>query len=455
MHPLDPTALPRLLTAVPGPRSAAWLARLRQCESPNVTAIASDFPIVWQEARGGAVRDCDGNVFVDATAAFGVALLGHGHPSVVAAVEQQARQLLHGMGDVHPSAQKVVLLEALQRLAPGDLGHGVLCTGGSEAVEVALKTALLATGKPGIIAFSGSYHGLGAGALAVTSRRDFRSPFAAQLAHHTVWVPFPRADRPPVGVAPPEVAAHVLQRVEDAIVHPALGGLPIGALIVEPVQGRGGSVVPPPGFLRDLAELCNRHGVLLIADEIFTGCGRTGTWWASDRAGVVPDLLCIGKALGGGLPIAACLGRPDIIAAWGESRGEALHTSTFLGNPLACAAAVASLHALEAEDIPQRCDAEGRNWLAALHQQLAGHPAVAAIRGQGLLLGVELRPCAQQSAGALAWRVVTGALQRGVLLLPCGTGGEVVQLTPPAILSAAQRAVVVEALGAALDEATR
>ena len=452
--PLLPDALPDVRVPPPGPRSRAALATLKANESPNVTAVADDFPVVWQEARGCAVRDLDGNTYVDATSAFGVALIGHGHPDVVAAVQHQAGKLLHGMGDVHPPAVRIALLEALTALAPGDLGHAVLCGGGSEAVEVAQKTALLATGKPGVIAFSGSYHGMGHGALDATSRRDFRAPFVSQLAHNTTWLPFPDPARLPVGIAPHDLCAHTLERVAQVLAHPAMGGVPIGAILIEPIQGRGGVIVPPDGFLQGLRMLCDRHGALLIFDEIFTGCGRTGALFACETAGVLPDLLCIGKALGGGMPIAACLGRPHVMAAWPVSRGEALHTSTFLGHPVSAAAALATIHVLQRDDVAGQAARVGEHLLGLLHTHLDDHPWVREIRGRGLMLGVELHdPRTREPAADVAWRTVTGALRRGVILLPCGVHGEVIQLTPPVCLSAAQQECVVRALRAALDEA--
>lgn len=450
--PPEPDALPHLAVPPPGPQSRQWLERLRRVESADVTAIAEDFPIVWASARGSAVRDVDGNTYVDATSAFGVALIGHAHPRVVAAAQRQAASLVHGMGDVHPPAVKVQLLEALVDRAPGDLGHAVLCTGGSEAVEVAQKTALLATGRPGIIAFSGSYHGLGHGALDVTSRRDFRHPFHSQLARNTVWVPYPNLRLPPHGVRPEDVLEHILSRVEELVSHPAMGGVPIGAILVEPIQGRGGSLIPPAGFLQGLRRICNQHDVLLILDEIFTGLGRTGRWFACEAEEVVPDLLCVGKALGGGLPIAACLGRPEAMRAWGTSTGEARHTSTFLGHPVACAAALETLRVLADEQVPQRAAEEGELWRQGLADRLLDHPWVADVRGRGLMLGVELRdPATGEPGRALAWRTVVGAMQRGVLLLPCGVHGHVLQLTPPVGTTPEQRAVVVDVLAAVLE----
>ena len=454
-QPLQPDALPEIRIRPPGPASQEALARLKAHESPNVTAVAADFPVVWQSARGAAVRDLDGNTYVDATSAFGVALIGHGHPEVVAAVQRQAGELLHGMGDVHPPAVRIALLEALTALAPGDLGQAVLCTGGSEAVEVAQKTALLATGKPGILAFSGSYHGLGHGALDATSRRDFRAPFLSQLAHNTTWLPFPDPTRLPVGVRAEDLCAHTLERVAQVVAHPAMGGVPIGAILIEPIQGRGGVVSPPDGFLQGLRKLCDTHGALLIFDEIFTGCGRTGALFACDTAQVLPDLLCIGKALGGGMPIAACLGRPHVMAAWPISHGEALHTSTFLGHPVSAAAALATIQVLWRDNIAAQAARVGENLLSLLRAQLGGHPWVRDIRGRGLMLAVDLHdPKTGEPASAVAWQTVLGALRRGVILLPCGMHGEVIQLTPPAVITDAQRACVVQALVEALAEAT-
>lgn len=452
-EPLDPEALPRLQTPPPGPRSAAWLQRLRAVESPNVTAIADDFPIVWARARGPVVEDVDGNRYLDAGSAFGVALIGHGHPAVRQALAAQADALLHGMGDVHPTTVRIALLEALAAAAPGDLGHGVLCTGGSEAVEVALQTALLHTGRTGIVAFDGAYHGLSLGALAGTHRDDFRAPFRPWLPGPTTFAPFPSA-RPNDGAAEAEALAAALAQVEQALSHPTA---PAGVVLVEPIQGRGGTRLPAPGLLPALRALCDRYGALLALDEIFTGCGRTGLLFAcqhdAGHGGVVPDLLCIGKALGGGLPIAACLGRPHVMASWGPSKGEALRTSTFLGHPLAAAAACATLHVLASPDGVDRAAAEGEVLGAALRQAFDGHAAVADVRGRGLMWGVALRAVGARPAGALAWQVVVGCLRRGLLLLPCGADGAVLQWTPPIGWTPAQRRFAIAACLQALDEA--
>ncbi|HEY0781539.1 MAG TPA: aminotransferase class III-fold pyridoxal phosphate-dependent enzyme, partial [Thermoanaerobaculia bacterium] len=280
---------------------------------------------------------------------------------------------------------------------------------GAEAIEIALKTALKATGRAGVLAFDPAYHGLTAGALAITSRAAFREPFAAHLQPHVRRLPF--------GCAWNDVAASLAAASADA--HP------IGAIAVEPIVGREGVLLPPRGWLAKLARLARENGALLVIDEIFTGFGRIGALFACQEEGVQPDLLCCGKALGGGLPIAAVLGRRALFAVW-ETPGEALHTATFLANPLACAAALAVLDVLAEEALPQRAarlgvEVGGR--LAAWPQRFAG--IVRAVRGRGLLWGVEL--ASRQAAKDL----VAGALHRGVLALAGGPAGRVLQIVPP------------------------
>lgn len=447
MTPQSP-AQPVIRTAIPGPLSRAWLARLGVVESPDVTFRAPDFPVVWASAEGACVTDVDGNTFIDASAAFGVALVGHRHPRVVTAVQEQSGRLVHGMGDVHPTAVRIELLERLAGLMPFDHGQGVLCTGGSEAVEVAIKTAVLATGKPGLLSFAGGYHGLSLGALAATARRDFSDPFAALISPHRHVLPFVAAGP---GSAADAVAAS-LAKVDDLLrtAEPA-----IGLVIVEPIQGRGGTNIAADGWLAGLRAVCDARGALLCFDEIFTGCGRTGSWLAAQKHGAVADLVCIGKALGGGWPIAACFAPASVMAAWGKSTGEALHTSTFLGHPLACAAAIATLDVIENEALPARCQATGDVLLQRLRAAIGAHPAVREVRGRGLMIGVELRPVGGVPAGVLVGKTMTAALRRGLVLLPSGPGGAVLQLTPPAIISEAQVATLVRILTNALHAAVQ
>jgi 4-aminobutyrate aminotransferase/(S)-3-amino-2-methylpropionate transaminase len=314
---------------------------------------------------------------------------------------------------------KVELLERLAALFPGGgAARAVLGSSGSDAVEIALKTAQLATGRAGVVAFEGAYHGLSFGALDATHRREFREPFAARLPGATLFARFGDFED--------------VSRVATA------SPIPIGAVLVEPIQGRGGERIPPDGFLTALRAICDREGFLLIADEVYTGFGRTGRWFACDHESVVPDLLCVGKGLASGMPISACIGRAGVMDAWPPSHGEALHTQTFLGHPPGCAAALASIAVLEDEKLVQRAAERGATALRQLRARLADRPGIADVRGRGLLLAVEC-DTAERSL-----RACTKALRCGVIVLPSGDDGRVVAITPPL-------SIEVDALAGALD----
>jgi 4-aminobutyrate aminotransferase/(S)-3-amino-2-methylpropionate transaminase len=440
--------LPEIRTPPPGPASRALARRLARVESRNVTHLTETWPVFWEEARGANVRDADGNVYVDLGSAFGVALLGHGAEAVQRAIESQRRRLLHGMGDIHPPTKKLELLERLAALVPWSDARTILATSGSEAVEAALKTARLASGRPGVLAFEGGYHGLTVGSLAVVDRAHFRAPFAERLYAGVAFAPYPD----PVRDTEPGGAAS-LRAVEVLLQRGAPNGDPIGTVIVEPVQARGGARVPPKGFMAELSALAARHGALVVADEIMTGMGRCGALLASQRVGLVPDLVCVGKALGGGLPISACVGPARVMDAWPPSDGEAIHTSTFLGHPIACAAALAVLATLEAEAVAARAARLGETLLAGLRERLAGLPAVGDVRGLGLLLGVELvDPATSAPAAGAAVRLAERLLGRGLIVLPAGPEGHVLELTPPGTLTTEQADHVVDVIGNAIEE---
>lgn len=423
---------------IPGARSRALADRLAAVECRTVTRLEPVGPIFWAAAAGGRVRDADGNEYIDLTGGFGVAAAGHAHPAVAAAIAAQARVLAHGLGDVHPAEAKVALLERLAEITPGDLGVTLLGSAGAEAVEAALKTALLATGKPGVVAFEGGYHGLTYGALGVTGRPEFRGPFARQLYGGVRFVPFPRADEDPA-VAVASVAAAV-----DA----GTGGPDeVGAVIVEPVQGRGGLIDPPPAFLPGLRGLCDERGLVLIIDEIYTGFGRTGRWFAVQHTGVVPDILTLGKALTGALPLSAAVGRPGIMEAWPPSRGEALHTSTFLGNPISCAAALAHIDAIEAEGLVPRADELGRVVAERARQWSVAWDGVSEASGLGLMRGVRLRG---ERAARLAGEVADAALAGGVILLTEGPAADALAFTPALAIGEADLVRALDVVGDAL-----
>jgi 4-aminobutyrate aminotransferase/(S)-3-amino-2-methylpropionate transaminase len=447
-QPLTGADLPLVRTPPPGPQSLRLARELARYESPNVTYLAPDFPVFWSEARGANVRDVDGNVYVDLTAAFAVAAAGHAHPRIVEAIRAQAGRLVHGMGDVHPPALKVELLRALAEVAPAGLNRSVLASSGAEAVEAALKTAAIATGKPRVLAFHGSYHGLTYGALSVSAREDFRAPFAAQLGPNAVFAPYPYAYRSPFGTDPDEVCQATLRYVEYLLDTPGTASEGIGAILVEPVQGRGGDVVPGDAFLPGLRRICNERGLLLILDEIYTGFGRTGRWFACEHWGVVPDLLVVGKALTGGLPFAACIGTDAVMEAWPRSRGEAIHTSTFLGNPIACAAALASISVLRDEGLVERSAALGADLKSRLTSLTARHSNVGEVRGLGMMIGVEMvrDRATREPAPDLAGRVVVEALRRGILLLGGGIHGNVLSFSPPFVITDEQVDAALEIL---------
>ena len=441
---------PHVTVPPPGPGSRRLAAELARVESPNVTYLADDFPVFWDEAKGANVRDVDGNVYVDLTAAFAVAGPGHAHPRIVAAVQAQAARLMHGMGDVHPPAVKVDVLRALAAVAPGGLRRAVLASSGAEAVEAALKTAAIATGKPRVLAFHGGYHGLTYGALAASGRDDFKAPFAAQLGRIAAFAPYPYVYRSTFGRDPDEVCAATLRQVEELLDASA----DVGAILVEPVQGRGGDVVPPDGFLPGLRRICDERGLLLVLDEIYTGFGRTGRWFACEHWGVAPDLLCVGKGMTGGMPFAACIGTDAAMEAWPRSTGEAIHTSTFLGHPLGCAAALASIAVLRDERLVERSAELGARLLARLREMTADHPRVGEVRGLGMMIGIELVRGheSREPAPELAGRVVVETLRRGVLTLGGGIHGNVLSLSPPFVLTDDQADAALSILGEVLGE---
>ncbi|HEY1428440.1 MAG TPA: aspartate aminotransferase family protein [Candidatus Tumulicola sp.] len=398
---------------IPGPHSRALLESLARSESRNVTAISDEFPVVWERAENAAVEDADGHRYIDLTAAFGVANVGHANPNVVAAAAAQAARLPHAMGDVHPPSARIALLERLADIVPAGLQRTFLATTGSEAIEAAMKTAMLATGRSRFAAFRNAYHGLSIGALALCGLEKFRAPFANAVAPGTVWLDFPRENDTD--------AASAIAATQDQLRDDATG---IAALFVEPIQGRGGCVVPPEGYLRELRALCDRFGILLVVDEIYTGFGRTGTWFAIERENVTPDVLCIGKAMGGGFPISAAVATTSAMDAWPVSKGEALHTSTYLGNPVGCAAALAVIDETQRRELPLRAIRIGD----IVRERCAGWPrryGVVALRGRGAFWGI-----AFEQPERAEW-VVKRALRSGIILLQSGAGGNVVTIGPP------------------------
>jgi 4-aminobutyrate aminotransferase-like enzyme len=433
--------------------STAVLQLLRAHESRNITFMEADgsWPVVWERARGVNVWDAEGRKYLDLTAAFGVAAAGHANPRVVQAGQRQMATLLHAMGDVHPHALKARLARELSAVTfekwskvqgpKSKVGKTIFCNSGFEAVEAALKTAVLATGKRGVLAFTGAYHGLGYGALNATHREHFRAPFRSQLGEFGHFPPFPKT--------PPDIAKLQTRLRQFFRKHK------IGAILVEPVQARGGINIPPPDFLPMLRRACDQHGALLILDEIYTGFGRTGAWFACEHSGVIPDLICLGKALTGGFPLSACVGRADVMdAAWPASTGEAIHTSTFLGHPVGCAMALANIAEIRGKKLVSRCARLGETLLRELSKvQSPKSKAICRARGIGLMAGIEFSNPDGSPATELSLHVIKKLLQRGFIFLPEGEHANVISFTPPLTISEAQLRRAVAALQKALNEA--
>jgi 4-aminobutyrate aminotransferase/(S)-3-amino-2-methylpropionate transaminase len=405
---------PSIVVAPPGPSSRSWLVRHAHVAAPMGPPPQPGPPsgIVYATGRGSNVMDVDSNRYVDLAGGFGALLLGHLHPAVQRVIGLQSERLLQALGDVYPADAKIALLERLTRLYPEANAKGILGQSGSDALAAALKTAKLATGRSGVLAFVGAYHGLGYGPLAACGLREsYRSPFAAELNPHVSFVPYPgRAEQ----------ADHCLELCRE---HLASGA--IGAVLLEPVLGRGGVVLPPAGLLSELSQLASSHGALLIADEVWTGLGRAGSLLSSVAEGVVPDLICLGKGLGGGLPVSALIGRDSVMQSW-RREAEVVHTATFAGAPLAASAAIATLEVLGKEQLPERSASLGARYLEALRQRLSALAGVREVRGKGLMVGVDLgeRP----GAAAQAMRRM---LSRGYVVSTGGGQREVLVLTPP------------------------
>jgi 4-aminobutyrate aminotransferase-like enzyme len=431
-------------------RTQQILGLLRDYESANVLAIAPDLsaPVVWERAKGVRVRDAAGKEYLDLTAAFGVAAAGHANPRVVAAGRRQMGALLHAMGDVYPHARKAELARELSRVTferwtasrpkpDRRSGKTLFTNSGFEAVEAALKTAILATGRRRILVFTGAYHGLGYGALNATQREHFRGPFKSQLGGFGSVAPFP-------GSGPDLVSL-------EKRVRKMFAARPFGAILVEPAQARGGIRVPPAGFLPLLAGLCGELGAILILDEIYTGFGRTGRWFACEHSATVPDLVCLGKALTGGFPLSACVGRADLMdAAWPRSTGEAIHTSTFLGHPVGCAMALAQIREIAEKNLPERAAALGGFLLEELRAAIPASKYKIEVRGLGLMIGVEIRLPGGAPATAAALRVVDEMLRAGFIVLPEGEASNVISFTPPLTIQRSQLAAAARALGKAI-----
>ncbi|MFN2382861.1 MAG: aspartate aminotransferase family protein [Gemmatimonadota bacterium] len=440
--------------ARPGPASRALAARgARREPAPLLGIMDGTPPIAWARARGAVVEDVDGNRYLDLTGGFGADLVGHANPRVVAAVRRAAGRLLHGLADAAPHPERVRLAEELAARGPFRGGMVHFASSGAEAVDIALKTASLVTGRPGVVAFDDGYHGTSLGALRGTGRAAFREPFKALLAPTTLRVPFADCFRCPYRLTWPAsgLACLAAALAEIDAWNADSARPPLGAWIVEPVIGREGLIVPPPGFLAALGRAARARGLLVIADEILTGGGRTGRWWASGP--LKPDLVIVGKGIAGGMPLAAVLGPRRVLRIWNRP-GEALHTTTHLAHPLAVAGARAALAEIARRDLPGRALAIGRRLAAGLSRLQQRHTALGDVRGVGAMWGLDLVTDRASRAPdpATAAAVARGLAARGCLALAAGRHGNVIALTPPLTISRRQLDAALAALDGALSQ---
>jgi len=434
---------PHIRTALPGPKAQALLARDFAVTTPS---LPRDYPFVMAKGRGVEVWDIDGNRFLDFAAGIAVCSTGHAHPAVVQAIKEAADEFLHISSDYwHERLTR--LAEKINALDP--MREPVMvfpCQSGTETVEAALKLARYVTGRPRFIGFLGGFHGRTMGSLAFTASKYTQQAGFFPTMPGVTHVPYPNVYRPLF--AGPDQGRAVLDYIENVLFQSNVPASDVAAVLVEPIQGEGGYLVPPDGFLQGLRELCDRHGILLIFDEVQSGIGRTGKMFASQHWGVSPDIMTLAKGLGSGMPIGLMVARKRHMEKW--KRGA--HGNTFGGNPLCCAAALATLDLVERE-YAANADSVGQYFIHALRQLQQRFECVGDVRGKGLMIGMELVSdrSERKPAKQLCERVLTRAYHNGLLLLSCGQS--TVRFIPPLMVT---RTHVDEAMGmieAALREA--
>jgi 4-aminobutyrate aminotransferase-like enzyme len=414
------------------------IERMRAIEGAGPRTAGPDDPLVVEEALGSILTDPDGNRFVDLGASFAATTIGHSHPAVVAAIREQAGRAAH-VSSAMVSETRVAFEEALLAIAPPGLDRVLLGLTGSDANDTALKLARTATGRREVIAFSGGYFGRGSGVIGLAGKATVRSAVGRDSDAH--FLPYPYPYRWPFG-APDTAGEGALSHVRHALEDPASGFGPVATIVVEPVQGNGGVVIPPAGFLEGLRELCDRHGIVLIFDEIQSGFGRTGRTWAAEHWGVVPDLMTVGKGVGGGLAVSAVVGRAAFLSHWTPGA----HTTTFMGNAVSLAAGRAAIDVLTDERLAERSATLGARVLGRLTTALSDDSHVGEIRGLGLFVGIEIvsdrasrTPDAKRAASIRRW-----AFERGLLLGGGGHHENVVKVCPPLTIETELLDVAVE-----------
>ena len=411
--PEQPEA-PALVGPIPGPKAAEWVARDQQVMSPSYTR---DYPLVIDRAIGSVVTDADGNRFLDLTAGIAVTSTGHCHPHVVEAIQKQATRFLHMSGTDFYYDQEILLAERLARLAPMSGKNRVFFTNsGAEAIEAAFKLARHQTGRQHVIAFWGAFHGRTFGAMSLSGSKAIHRkrfmPMVPQITHVTYPNPFRPADLH----ADRSLTDFTIHEIEHTVFRREVGPDEVAAIFVEPIQGEGGYLIPPADFLPRLRELCSRHGILLVCDEVQCGMGRTGKMWAVEHVGVEPDIIALAKGIASGMPLGAILAREEIMN-WPPGS----HASTFGGNPVACAAALATLDLLEG-GLMENAARVGADLVERLRKVQDEFPAIGDVRGIGLMVAADfvVDRESRRGDGEMRNRVVMECFRRGVLALGCG-----------------------------------
>ncbi len=438
------TTAPMIRTRLPGPNARRIIEADERLISPSYTR---SYPLVAKSGRGIVIEDVDGNRFFDFSAGIAVVSTGHCHPEVVAAIQRQAAELIHMSGTDFYYPQLVELAERLSEIAPMKGPHRVhYANSGAEAIEAALKLARYHTKRQGLIAFHGSFHGRTMGALSLTCSKVQQRRRFSPLVPGVIHTPFPNLYRRPAGIAADEYAVETAHHIENVIFRTEMAPEECAAIFVEPIQGEGGYLPAPPAFMQELRRICDRHGILLVVDEVQAGMGRSGKWWSVEHTGIEPDMVCVAKGIASGMPLSALITRAEIMD-WTPGS----HASTFGGNPVAIAAALATLDVLEREGV-NNAEVVGRHIMQHIERWPETLPLVGDVRGHGLMIGVELVADKKTKEPAVEERdrVVQMAFEKGVLLL--GAGPNTIRIAPPLIVSREQADLALDVLEECIRE---
>jgi 4-aminobutyrate aminotransferase len=440
------TAGPKIKTALPGPNAKRILAGDDRYISPSYTR---SYPLVAKSGRGVVVTDIDGNEFFDFSAGIAVTSTGHCHPEVVAAIQKQAGELIHMSGTDFYYESLVELAERLSHIAPMPGPHRVYYgNSGAEAVEAALKLARYHTKRQQIIAFYGAFHGRTMGALSLTASKPQQKRRFAPLVPGVTHIRYPDVYRGCSGGAQDadEFALGCARFIEEKLFKTTLAPEEVAAIFVEPIQGEGGYVVAPTPFMQELRRICDRHGILLVVDEVQSGVGRTGKWWAVEHTGVHPDIVCSAKGIASGMPLGVTISRADIMD-WVPGS----HASTFGGNPVCIAAALATLDVIENEGLLSNSTEVGNHMLKRMADWPKKHRLVGDVRGRGLMIGVEIvkDQKTKEYGHDERDRIVELAFERGMLFLGCGPS--TVRISPPLVVTREEADVAMDALEESIE----